>query len=72
VAQGVGPEFKPHYQKKKKKSPEAGCQWLTLVILAALEAEIRTIVQGQSREIVPEIPISKITRAKWTGDVAQA
>jgi hypothetical protein len=35
------------------------------------EAEIqRTKVQGQSRQIVQVTPIFKITRAKWTGDVA--
>jgi hypothetical protein len=38
------------------------------VILATWEAEIRrTEVQGQPRQIVCETPISKITRAKWTG-----
>jgi hypothetical protein len=43
-----------------------------LVILATQEAEIRRIsVPGQPREIVLEIPSSKITRAKWTGGVAQ-
>jgi hypothetical protein len=37
-----------------------------------LEAEIGRIkVQGQPREIVPETPISKITRTKWTGGVAK-
>jgi hypothetical protein len=29
------------------------------------------MVQGQPRQIVHETPISKITRAKWTGGVAQ-
>jgi hypothetical protein len=43
------------------------------VILATWEAEIRRItVQGQPRQIAGETPISKITRAKWTGGVAQA
>jgi hypothetical protein len=37
------------------------------VILVTWEAEIRRIViQGQLGEIVQEIPISKIIRAKWT------
>jgi hypothetical protein len=44
-----------------------------LVILATWEAEIRRIVvQGQLGQIVLETPISKITRAKCTGGVAQA
>jgi hypothetical protein len=43
------------------------------VILATWEAEIRRVmIQGQLGQIVHEIPISKITRAKWTGGVAQA
>jgi hypothetical protein len=38
-----------------------------------LEAEIgRIMVQAQPRQIVLKTPISKITRAKWTGGVAQA
>jgi hypothetical protein len=37
------------------------------------EAEIgRITVRGQPGQIVHEIPISKITKAKWIGDVAQA
>jgi hypothetical protein len=44
----------------------ARCWWLTPIILATREAEIGRIkVQGKT-------PISKITRAKWTGGVAQA
>jgi hypothetical protein len=31
----------------------------------------RIVVQGQSSQIVPETPISKITRAKWSRGVAQ-
>jgi hypothetical protein len=51
----------------------AGSWWLTLVILATLEAEIRSMaVQGQPRQMVQEIPIFKITRAKWTGGMAKA
>jgi hypothetical protein len=52
---------------------EARHQWFTHVILATWEAEIGRIkVQGQPGQIIPETPISKITRTKWTGDVAQA
>jgi hypothetical protein len=37
-----------------------------------LKVEIRRIVvQGQPRQIVQEIPISKIRIAKWTGGMAQ-
>jgi hypothetical protein len=44
--------------------------WLTPIILAIWEAEIRRIkVQGQANS--SQDPISKITRAKWTGSVAQ-
>jgi hypothetical protein len=58
--------------RRTKSSIQAGHQWLTPVILATWEAEIRRItVQGQSRQIVCKTPISKITRAKWTGGVAQ-
>jgi hypothetical protein len=40
------------------------CWWLTPIILATWEVEIRRIeVRGQPREIVLEIPISKITKA---------
>jgi hypothetical protein len=42
------------------------------VILATWETEIRMImVPGQLRQIVHKTPLSKITRAKWTADVAQ-
>jgi hypothetical protein len=42
-----------------------------LIILATWVADIKRIkVGGQPREVVHEIPTSKITRAKWTGDVA--
>jgi hypothetical protein len=38
-----------------------------------LEAKIwRLKVPGRPRQIVPETPISKTTKAKWTGVVAQA
>jgi hypothetical protein len=42
------------------------------VILATWEAEIRsTAIWGQPGENSSQDPISKITRAKWTGGVAQ-
>jgi hypothetical protein len=42
------------------------------VILVAWETEIgMTVVQNQSRQIVLETIISKITRAKWTGGMAE-
>jgi hypothetical protein len=46
VAQDEGPEFKPQYHKKKKKKITvfARHQWLTPVILATQEAEIRSIL----------------------------
>jgi hypothetical protein len=52
----------------------AKCFLLLPIILATWEAEIGRIkVQGQLGEIVYETPpISKITRAKWAGGVAQA
>jgi hypothetical protein len=47
--------------------------WHTPVILAIWEAGIRRIEVGsQPRQIVGETSISKITRAKWIGGVAQA
>jgi hypothetical protein len=43
-----------------KKFKVARYQWLTLVILATWEAETRRImIQGQSRQIVCEIPSPK-------------
>jgi hypothetical protein len=42
------------------KNTSAGCQWLTPVILAIWEAEIRRIaVQSQPGQIVHEIPSPK-------------
>jgi hypothetical protein len=56
--------------EKKKMSAFARGPWLTPIILAIWEAEIRRIkVQGQANS--SQDPISKITRAKWTGSVAQ-
>jgi hypothetical protein len=46
---------------------------LTPVILATWEIEIRRIVvQGLPRQIVVRPHLQKITRARWTGGVAQA
>jgi hypothetical protein len=46
--------------------------WFMSVNLATWEAEIRKIeVCGQPRQITLETPISKITRAKWTGSMDQ-
>jgi hypothetical protein len=43
------------------------------LILSTWEAKIeRIVVQRQPRKIVHKTPSSKITRAKWTGDMAQA
>jgi hypothetical protein len=51
------------FHVKKLLSPQE--LWLTLVMLATWEAEIRKIkVRGQPGQIVLETPISKITRAK--------
>jgi hypothetical protein len=55
-----------------RKAFLAWCHWLTHVSLATWEVEIRRIVVwGQPRGIVLKTPISKVTRAKWTGGVAQ-
>jgi hypothetical protein len=58
---------------KLQRISSARCQWLTPVILATWEAEIRRItVQSHSKQIVHKTPVSKTTRAKWTGGVTQA
>jgi hypothetical protein len=44
---------------------------LGAVIPAIQETEIRKMIQGQLRQITGETPISKLTRAKRTGGVAQ-
>jgi hypothetical protein len=47
-------------------------QWLTSLILAMWEAEIRRIkIWGQSRQISLWDPTSKTIRAKWTGGMIQ-
>jgi hypothetical protein len=46
--------------------------WLTPIIPATWEMEnMRIIVQIQPGQIICETPISKITRVKWTGGLAQ-
>jgi hypothetical protein len=55
-----------------KKENYSQVQWHTPVILAIWEVGIRRItVRGQPGQKVCKILISKITRTKWTGDVAQ-
>jgi hypothetical protein len=55
-----------------KKKRIARHWWLTPVILATWGADLgRNVTHGQPGQIVHETPISKITRAKWTGGVAQ-
>jgi hypothetical protein len=59
-------------KKKKKNLILAKHQWLTPIIKTIWEAEIKRIaIQGQPRKTVLENLICKITRAKWTGDMAQ-
>jgi hypothetical protein len=49
---------------------QAGCRWLTPIILSTSEVDIRRItVQSQPGQIAGETSISKITREKWTGGV---
>jgi hypothetical protein len=67
VAQGIGPEFKPQYHKKEKnkKNQVEHQSWLLgRLVLGG------SVVRGQPGQTVLEI--SKITRAKWTGGMAQA
>jgi hypothetical protein len=46
-------------------------KWLTPVILGIWETEVgRITIRGQPGQILGEIPISKITRAKWTASQA--
>jgi hypothetical protein len=57
-SQGMALSSNPSAAKEKKK--KARCWWLTLIILATWEAEIRTImtitVRGQPRQMVQEAP----------------
>jgi hypothetical protein len=65
----------PHTQEFKDHTPleknQAGRRWLTAVILATQEAEIRRIVvRSQPGQIVPrdfisKKPLTKIGLAKW-------
>jgi hypothetical protein len=64
--QTKGPE-RPYVKNKL-----AGHWWLTPVILATWEAGIRRTADLPAQANTSEDPISKINRAKWTGDVAQA
>jgi hypothetical protein len=51
---------------------EAGHQWLTPIIVASWEAEIRRIVvRSQPRQIVPETLFRKKKIIKKAGGVAQ-
>jgi hypothetical protein len=50
----------------------ARCWWLTIVILATQEAEIRQIVQSQPRKIVLKTLSKKTHRKKRAGGVAQS
>jgi hypothetical protein len=56
----------------KKKRKTAGCQWLTPVILATQEAEIRRIsVQSQLRQIVCKTLSQKTLHKNRVSEVAQ-
>jgi hypothetical protein len=63
----------PHNQKPQKiHGWKSGCQWLTPIILATQEAEIkRTAVQSQPREIVHKTLFRKKKSQKRAGKVAQ-
>jgi hypothetical protein len=56
----------------ERKLSMARCQWLTPIILATQEAEIRRIVvQSQPRQIVRETLFQKYPSQKRAGGVAQ-
>jgi hypothetical protein len=62
-----------HSGVQPKTRTPAGRTWLTTVILATWEADIKRItVQHQPRQIVRETSICKITKAKSTGGLTQA
>jgi hypothetical protein len=61
----------PSEVASSKTHLRAECGSPTPAIQASWEAEIRrNMVQGQPGQIVCEISISKITRAKWSGGMA--
>jgi hypothetical protein len=58
--------------QSRDSQTEAGRQWLTPVILAAQEAEIRSLfVQSQPRKKAQETLISKTLHKNRAGGVAQ-
>jgi hypothetical protein len=67
----------PYFQDSSWNDPvmillKWGASWLTAVILATWEAEIRRItIRGQLGQTVHKIPSPEIIRAKWTGGAAQ-
>jgi hypothetical protein len=65
ASQGQSSELNTNIENSKQKN---WIQWLTPVILATWEADIRRIlVRGHPRQD----PMTKITREKWTVGVAQ-
>jgi hypothetical protein len=66
-------DFAQEVMCSEKYPPSKGHQKLTSVTIATWEIEIRRIMAwGQPGKIVCKTPVSKITRAKWAGGVAQA
>jgi hypothetical protein len=66
-----GPKFKPQYQREREREREARYQWLTPVIPATQEAEIRRIkVWSQPGQIVRKTLSRKNPSQKkgwWSG-----